>query len=126
MKILKTKTTEAEATESDIEEVIISAVNDLIYDYSDDYNIYSVQEVLSYTLDEHNIVKYSDEEFDKLVTMIQNKYSSYTQDVKVAALHLFDNRKEIIKWINRCQEALDEDLLSAEEILDAILENGKK
>lgn len=127
MKILKTKTIETEATESDVEEIVMYAINELISGYSDEeYNEHAVREVLLDTFNDFDIVKYSGEELEKLVTMVQNKYLPCRQSVKTTSLKSFDNREKIIKWINHCLEFEGEVVLTAEEVLGAILENGGK
>lgn len=127
MKLLKTKTIETEATESDIEEIVAYVVDELITGYSDEeYNEHTVREVLLSTLEDFDMTKCSEEEFDKMVTIVQNKYPSHKQSIKTTSLKSFNNREKIINWINHCLEFEGEVILTAEDVLDAILENGGK
>ena len=127
MKILKTKIVEVDATESDVEEIVASVVDELISGYSDEeYNEHVVREVLLSTLEEFDMTKCSEEEFDKMVTIVQNKYLPCKRSAKTTSLKSFNNREKIINWINHCLEFEGEVILTAEDVLDAILENGGK
>lgn len=134
MKITKTKEVEAVATESDIEGIIEQALYYLDDgDYSDlltldrDGSIYSE---LEDTLESLEATDYTQEELDAIAKRVYDKYMQRVKDAKEEALEPFSNRKSIIAQIN---DWMDDSYdfgpncpVSAREILDAILENGKK
>lgn len=134
MKITKTKEVKVVATESDIENI----ANQTLYyldngDYSDlltldrDGSIYNE---LEDTLEALEATDYTQEELDAIAKRVYDKYMQRVKDAKEEALEPFSNRKSIIAQINDWMEdSYDFGLncpISAREILDAILENGKK
>lgn len=133
MKILKTKEVEAVATESDIEGI----VEQVLYylddgDYSDlltldrDGSIYSE---LEDTLESRE-ADYTQEDLDAIAKRVYDKYMQRVKDAKEEALEPFSNRKSIIAqirdWMDDSYDFGPNCPVSAREILDAILENGKK
>lgn len=132
MKITKTKTVKAVATESDIEDI----VNQTLYylddgDYSElltldrDGSIYSeLEDAL-----ESRGADYTQEDLDAMAKRVYDKYMQRVNDVKKEDLEPFSNRESIIaqikEWMHDSYD-LSDSPISAEDILDAILENGKK
>lgn len=133
MKITKTKEVEAVATESDIKGIVEQALYYLDDgDYSDlltldrDGSIYSE---LEDALEALEATDYTQEELDAIAKRVYDRYMQRVKDAKKEALEPFSNRKSIIAqirdWMLDSYEWSDCPV-SAEDILDAILENGKK
>jgi hypothetical protein len=132
MKITKTKSVRAVATESDIEGIIYQTLYCLDNgDYSElptldkDDSIYSE---LEDTLESCEATDYTQEDLDAMAKRVYDLYMQRVNDVKKEDLEPFSNRKSIIEQIRDWMHdsGVTDSPVSAEDILDAILENGKK
>ena len=122
-----------EVWESSIKEISIEeAVRDFCEEYCEDLDSEDFDSELNYFI-EDNIKEISSEEMDALKEEIKKQLIKQKEEFIVQEKSKLKNRTSILEWIDYnikyddCLEGGDIGYyLSAKEILDLIIENGKK
>jgi len=120
--------------ECSIEEV----VNDFL-DYWNDDELEDVKDNLEYEITnyfEEEDIKYSEEEKESFIKLIKEKIDEKINSIKESEIKQLSNRKSIHEWLSESldymRSNIDIDagdvgfLLSVDEIIDLIIENGQK
>jgi len=120
--------------ECSIEEV----VNDFL-DYWNDDELEDVKDNLEYEITnyfEEEDIKYSEEEKESFIKLVKEKIDEKINSIKESEIKQLSNRKSIHEWLSESldymRSNIDIDagdvgfLLSVDEIIDLIIENGQK
>lgn len=122
-----------------IEECSIEEVVNDFFDYWNDDELEDVKDNLEYEITnylEEEDIEYSEKEKESFIKLVKEKIDEKINSIKESEIKQLSNRKSIHEWLSESldymRSNIDIDagdvgfLLSVDEIIDLIIENGQK
>lgn len=123
-------------TIEEIEEYSIEEVADDFLDHYYEVELKDLKENLEYEVNTYLVaedIKHSEEEKESLIKLVKKKIDENINNIREPEIKRLSNRKSIHKWLSELLDSIEDIepsdvgfLLSVDEIIDLIIENGNK
>lgn len=123
-------------TIEEIEEYSMEEVADDFLDHYYEVELKDLKENLEYEVNTYLVaedIKHSEEEKESLIKLVKKKIDENINNIREPEIKRLSNRKSIHKWLSELLDSIEDIepsdvgfLLSVDEIIDLIIENGNK